>query len=57
MISTMPISSTNFEIEATTQEVVHLRKIFDKIYSANLGTLARVFKPFIKHDHDDMNAQ
>ena len=54
-ISLVPLNGMHFEIEATKEDISRLRRIFDEIHSANLGTYIRSHIPFVEYHFDSAN--
>jgi len=57
-ISQKPImSGTHFQIEATENEIKELRRIFEEMHHANLGSYVRSHVPFLEYHYDAENDQ
>lgn len=48
-------SPWNYKIEATEEEIVHLREYFDQIYSSDWQGFLRSHVPYVEYHYDPTN--
>ncbi|APH03985.1 hydrolase [Bacillus weihaiensis] len=49
------VSSWNYKIEATEEEIIQLREYFDQVYSSDVQGFLRSHTPYVQYHYDREN--